>query len=58
MSKFKLFVPQDKFSRIAQIFLKFSNGKHDWKIEKFFWKTVEKLAKDLHAFATLARQVK
>ena len=29
MSKFKLFVSRDKFSRIAQIFLKFANGEHD-----------------------------
>ena len=29
MSKFKFFVSRDKFSRIAQIFLKFANGEND-----------------------------
>ena len=39
---------QDKFSRIVQIFLRFANVKHNWKIQKlkniFFWKIAEKLA--------------
>ena len=49
MSKFKFFVSRDNFSRIAQIFLKFGNVNHNWKIEKFkkifSWKAVEKLAR-------------
>ena len=48
MSKFKFFVLQDKVSKIAQIFLKFENVKHNWKTQKlkniFFWNIVEKLA--------------
>ena len=32
MSKFKFFVSRDDFSRIAQIFLKFGNVNHNWKI--------------------------
>ena len=34
MPKFKFFVLQDKFSRITQIFLKFVNVKHNWKIQE------------------------
>ena len=34
MSKFEFFVSRDKFSRIAQIFLKFENVEHNWKIQK------------------------
>ena len=34
MSKFKLFVSRDKFFRSAQIFLKFVNVTHNWKIQK------------------------
>ena len=34
MSKFKFFVSRDKFSRIAQLFLKFASGEHDLKIQK------------------------
>ena len=29
MSKVRLFVSRDKFSRIAQVFLKFANVKHN-----------------------------
>ena len=46
MSKFKFFVSHDKFSRIAQIFLKFANVEHNWKIQKLkknFCKIVERL---------------
>ena len=35
MSVFKFFISQDIFSRIAQIFLKFANVKHNSKIQKF-----------------------
>ena len=31
MTKSKFFVLRDKFSRIAQIFLKFANVEHNWK---------------------------
>ena len=70
MSKFKLFVSQDKFSRIVQIFLKFASVIHNWKIQKFknCFKNVEKLEKlapllvrwhtklsNWHAFGLLAR---
>ena len=61
MSKFKIFVSQDKFARIAQILLKVANVKHNWKTQnskillKNAWKIdmplaskVEKLA---HNFA-------
>ena len=48
MSKFKFFVLQDKFSRIAQMLLNFANVKCTWKIENFkniiCLKTVENLA--------------
>ena len=67
MSKFKFFISRDKFSRIAQIFLKFANVKHDWKIRKLknyfekclknwyaFWQVK---FKNRYAFGTLARQV-
>ena len=40
MSKFKFFVSQDKFSIIAQIFLKFANVQHNWKIQN--WKIILK----------------
>lgn len=45
MSKFKFIASRDKFSRMAQILMKFANVKHKWKIQKsiFFWKIVEKL---------------
>ena len=36
ISKFKFFVSQKKVSRIAQIFLKFANVKHNSKIQKYF----------------------
>ena len=48
MSKFKFFVLQDKFYRIAQMLLNFANVKCTWKIENFkniiCLKTVENLA--------------
>ena len=34
MSKFEFFVLQDRFSKPAQIFLKFANVEHNWKIQK------------------------
>ena len=34
MSVFKFFISRDIFSRIAQIFLKFANVKHNSKIQK------------------------
>ena len=34
MPKFKFFVSQDKFPRIAQMFLKFANIEHNLKIQK------------------------
>ena len=63
MPKFKFFVSWGKFSRIAQIFLKFAN----WKIQKFK-NSSEKLLKNFyafwqaklkvwHAFSTMARQI-
>ena len=45
MSKFKFFALPDKFTRIAQIFFKFTNVKHNlkkWNIELLFWKKVKK----------------
>ena len=34
-AKFTFFVSGDKFSGITQIFLKFVNIEHNWKIQKF-----------------------
>ena len=34
ISKLKFFVLRDKFSKITQIFLKFANVEHHWKIQK------------------------
>ena len=55
MSKFRLFVSRDEFSKIAQVFLKFANVKHNWKIQRLknwhaFWQA--KL-KNWHALSHL-----
>ena len=56
MSKLKFSVSRAKFSRTAQIFLEFANIEHNWKIEKFFSKTIEKLLRFLSGkFEKLAR---
>ena len=44
--KFKFFVSRDKFARIAQIFLKFANVEHNWKIQKLknYFENIWKIA--------------
>ena len=67
MPKPKFFVSRDKFSGIAQIFYKFVNAKHNWKIKKqknvfktwlknwyAFWQAKLKY---WHVFGMLAHQV-
>ena len=56
LSKFKFFVSRDKFSSYPQIFLKFANVKHNWKIRKLnkilFWK----IPKNWHVYWDAAHQ--
>ena len=49
MSKFRLFASRDTFSKIAQVFLKFANVKHNWKIQRLK-NSSEKQLKNWHAF--------